>query len=126
MSSTYDFDAAVSNGFHADRIVIGQLTSPSNGYGYTDPGTLNRTVIQLRNKYGTIGGVMGWEYFNSQPGGTAAPWQWAEEMTQILRPNAITTLSISQADAVKLNNAWTSSTKGKSKPKVNYNKWINV
>lgn len=33
---------------------------------------------------GAFGGVMGWEYFNSLPGGRAAPWEWAAWMTVLL------------------------------------------
>ena len=28
---------------------------------------------------------MGWEYFNGRPGGKERPWEWAQEMTKILR-----------------------------------------
>jgi len=122
---TNDFDRAVANGFSPDRIVIGQLTSPDNGYGYTDPATLNETVVALREKYGTIGGVMGWEYFNSAPGGTSAPWQWAEDMTRIFRPGPPGQLKINGNDVQKLNAAWHSATKGKSQPNVPYDKWKN-
>jgi hypothetical protein len=41
------------------------------------PSALQSTIRSLVAKYPTFGGVDGWEYFNSMPGGTAAPWQWA-------------------------------------------------
>jgi hypothetical protein len=128
-SSTYSFDQAVANGFAANKIVIGQLTSSDNGYGYISPSTLNSTVIALKQKYGTIGGVMGWEYFNSAPGGTSAPWQWAIEMTKILRPNAPTTLTVTARDAKNLKRAWHASTNGDAhaaKRVPGYDQWINA
>jgi hypothetical protein len=49
---------------------------------------------------------MGWEYFNSDPGGTAAPWEWAQEMTAILRPNDTVQLTITTNTAENLDYAW--------------------
>jgi hypothetical protein len=65
--------------------VAGTLTDPSNGgSGYVDIAALKNTVGALRAKHPAFGGVMGWEYFNSQPGGSAAPWQWAAEVSSAL------------------------------------------
>ncbi|KAG6006883.1 hypothetical protein E4U21_006602 [Claviceps maximensis] len=96
MASTRDYTKVVSSGFAATRVVAGQLTSPDNGAGYIPYSKLNATVMALRNKYRQIGGVMGWEYFNSKPGGTAEPWKWAQIMTQILRPNLVPRLVITK------------------------------
>ncbi|KAG6000079.1 hypothetical protein E4U43_001712 [Claviceps pusilla] len=102
MASTRDYTNIVSSGFAASRVVAGQLTSPANGGGYTPYSMLNATVMALKNKYKQIGGVMGWEYFNSQPGGTAEPWKWAQIMTQILRPNSVPRLVIARDTADRL------------------------
>jgi hypothetical protein len=112
MSSPTDYNNIVSNGFSPAKVVAGQLTSPSNGYGYIPYEKLNATVISLRDKYGQIGGVMGWEYFNSQPGGTAKPWEWAQIMTEILRPNSVPFLQITQTDASRLHQALVDSIEG--------------
>ncbi|CEJ94273.1 hypothetical protein VHEMI09814 [[Torrubiella] hemipterigena] len=106
MSTTSDYDRIVSNGFDASRVIAGQLTAPANGYGYTPYSQLNKTVISLRDKYGQIGGVMGWEYFNSSPGGTDKPWQWAQIMTQILRPGLTPKIKMTRADAKALTDAY--------------------
>lgn len=106
MARTDDFTQIVSNGFAASKVVAGQLTSPDNGYGYIPYDQLNATIISLRNKYGQIGGVMGWEYFNSKPGGTQEPWKWAQVMTQILRPNAVPKLRITMEDANHLTDVY--------------------
>lgn len=101
-----DYVKAVSNGFSPSKLVAGQLTAPANGYGYIPYSKLNATVISLRDKYGQIGGVMGWEYYNSVPGGTAEPWKWAQVMTEILRPNSVPNMWITSDDANKLTKAY--------------------
>ncbi|MFI9027799.1 glycosyl hydrolase family 18 protein [Streptomyces sp. NPDC053560] len=85
MTATRDYDAIVGRGLiPADKVVAGALTSPGNGNGYVDVPALTRTVADLRAKYSGFGGVAGWEYFNSEPGATAAPWQWAAEVAGAL------------------------------------------
>ncbi|KAH8902509.1 endo-N-acetyl-beta-D-glucosaminidase precursor [Coniochaeta sp. PMI_546] len=106
MASPAAFDGVVANGWKAEKIVVGQITTPDNGGQYVSFDVLNRTIGQLRGKYGEIGGVMGWEYFNSQPGGTAEPWEWAQRMTQILRPEGRFNLTITRETAAVLENAW--------------------
>jgi hypothetical protein len=57
-------------------------------------------------RYGMIGGIMGWEYFNGVPGGDRQPWKWAEAMTAVLRPKAVPVLSITREMAERLREAW--------------------
>ncbi|KAK2616190.1 hypothetical protein QQS21_000822 [Conoideocrella luteorostrata] len=114
MASTQDYTNIVSKGFQVSKVVAGQLTSPNNGNGYIPYDKLNATVVSLRKKYGQIGGVMGWEYFNSVPGGTAEPWKWAQVMTQILRPNSVPILSITKGTADELTTAYQQSRKASS------------
>jgi len=106
MRSPDDFNSITSHGLAASKIVAGQLTSAANGNGYIPYDQLNSTIVQLRSQHGQIGGVMGWEYFNSEPGGTSRPWQWAEIMTQILRPGQARKLQLSTSDVVRLQNAY--------------------
>ncbi|MFD9909365.1 glycosyl hydrolase family 18 protein [Streptomyces sp. NPDC059063] len=86
MASTSSYDAVVRRGLiPASKVVAGTLTDPSNGgSGYVDVTRLKSTVRSLVAKYPQMGGVMGWEYFNSQPGGAAAPWRWAAEVKSAL------------------------------------------
>ncbi|POX36336.1 chitinase [Streptomyces sp. Ru73] len=85
LASTRDYDAVVRRGLiPAAKVVAGALTSPDNGNGHVGLATLKKTVGALRTKYSGFGGVAGWEYFNSQPGGTDAPWQWAAEVSTAL------------------------------------------
>ncbi|KAJ9137054.1 Chitinase 1 [Pleurostoma richardsiae] len=109
MASTTAFDAVISNGWNPEKIVVGQITSPDSGSQFVPFATLNQTIIALRKEYGEIGGIMGWEYFNSQPGGTSEPWEWAEEMTKILRPYSTVTLNVTAQTAAALEEAWTNS-----------------
>ncbi|GGV21314.1 glycosyl hydrolase family 18 protein [Streptomyces spectabilis] len=87
MASTSSYDAVMRRGIvPASKVVAGTLTDPSNGgSGYVDTPRLKSTVRRLVAKYPQMGGVMGWEYFNSRPGGTAAPWRWAAEVSSALR-----------------------------------------
>lgn len=69
-----------------NKVVLGTLTNSANGgSGYVGISTLRSTVTSLKNRYPDFGGVAGWEYFNSLPGGTAAPWQWSAEVTAMQR-----------------------------------------
>ncbi|KAL7931878.1 glycoside hydrolase family 18 protein [Trichoderma chlorosporum] len=132
MATTSDYDNIVDNGYTPDTVVAGQLTEP-DGPGWIATSNLNTTIISLVEEYGQIGGVMGWEYFNSLPGGTAAPWEWAQIITEILRPNLVPDLKITQDDADRLQAAYAASVeatgKDKSfvkKPSVNYHAMVNA
>ncbi|WP_436500462.1 discoidin domain-containing protein [Actinokineospora sp. HUAS TT18] len=86
LSSTSGYDAIISRGvFPADKVVTGSLTHSSLCGGYVDvTTTLKNTVQALVQKYPTFGGVAGWEYFISNPGGTARPWEWAGLITSYM------------------------------------------
>ncbi|KAF2148832.1 glycoside hydrolase family 18 protein [Myriangium duriaei CBS 260.36] len=78
------YQAALVAGWDPRRIVLGLVTSPDNGSGFVPLDRLGVVLAALRGwcamlKGGeAFGGVMGWEYFNSSPGGTARPWEWAQ------------------------------------------------
>jgi chitinase len=81
MASTTSYDRIISHGVvPAGKVVAGTTTNSANGSGYVDMSTLQATIRSLVAKYPSFAGVDGWEYFNSQPGGTAAPWQWAADV----------------------------------------------
>ncbi|KAK0663396.1 glycoside hydrolase superfamily [Cercophora samala] len=105
MHSTSHFDRTVAAGWDPAKIVIGQLTDR----GIWEHIALNKTIVQLREKLGVIGGIMGWEYFNASPGGTEAPWEWARIMTEILRPGLVPEMKITRDAAIKLMKAWVES-----------------
>ncbi len=109
MGSPDDYEAAVAGGFAASKVLAGQITNPEAGSEFIPFDQLNATIRTLQAKYGQIGGIMGWEYFNSDPGGTATPWEWAQEMTSILRPDAQVHMPITKELAESLIAAWEAS-----------------
>ncbi|PTB63107.1 glycoside hydrolase family 18 protein [Trichoderma citrinoviride] len=137
MADTGDYDRIVANGFSPATVVAGQLTAP-DGAGWIPTSNLNTTIISLVQEYGQIGGVMGWEYFNSLPGGTAEPWEWAQIVTEILRPGLVPELKITDEDAARLSDAYEESVKAGNggagaadksfvkKPAVNYYAMVNA
>lgn len=112
MASPRDYEGAVAAGWAPARVVAGQLTSPANGHGYVSDAQLNATVRALRARHGQIGGVMGWEYFNGEPGGEAEPWRWARVMTEVLRPGRVPRINVTEADVRVLERAYLDSVGG--------------
>ncbi|KAH8896660.1 glycoside hydrolase family 18 protein [Thozetella sp. PMI_491] len=106
MASPSGYEAVVKNGFAANKVVAGQITTSANGGGFVPFATLNTTIRTLQAEFGQIGGIMGWEYFNSQPGGTAEPWEWAQQITAILRPDSVVNLTVTTETAQALEAAW--------------------
>lgn len=87
MYTTAMYDAIVWNGWTPSKVVVGLVTNPENGSGWVPMLVLRLIFGRLRERYGALGfgGVMGWEYFNSLPGGRERPWEWAAFMTRVLR-----------------------------------------
>ncbi|OAQ90492.1 coagulation factor 5/8 type domain-containingprotein [Purpureocillium lilacinum] len=111
MSTPDDYLRIIDYGWKPYKVVIGQLTSPANGWPYVPYDQLNATIVTLRDKlHHRIGGIFGWEYFNSLPGGEAKPWEWAQVMTQILRPGMVPKMPISRTLAARLDKAYEEST----------------
>ncbi len=75
MATPAPYESVISHGWKPAKVVVGQITTPDNGGQFVPFDTLNKTIRALQSEYGQIGGIMGWEYFNSQPGGTAEPWE---------------------------------------------------
>ncbi|KAJ7287186.1 endo-beta-N-acetylglucosaminidase [Mycena rebaudengoi] len=74
-----------AGGLDPNRLVASVLTSPSNGGGFVSVANCVSSLKDLSAKYGhNLGGINGWEYFNSLPNGTAAPWAWAETMAKAM------------------------------------------
>ena len=77
--------AILSRGWKPEKVVVGVLTNAANGHGFIQFEELRRILVALRQYVPKFGGVMGWEYFNSVPGGEDRPWEWAESMMKIMR-----------------------------------------
>lgn len=72
-------------GWNARKVVMGVVTNGGNGAGFVEMGVLAETLMGVSEWLGSgWGGVMGWEYFNSLPGGSESPWEWAEVVGGLL------------------------------------------
>ncbi|KAI0435179.1 glycoside hydrolase superfamily [Xylaria sp. FL0064] len=80
--SASDYESIIDDGFAANRVVMGLLSSPDNGSGFVALDSEAPVLQELITENGAFGGVANWEYYNSLPGGTAAPWEWASWMAE--------------------------------------------
>ena len=90
-SNTYMYDLMLGKGWPPEKLVIGLVTNPANGAGFVPWHMLSVVLAMLRRRHQNFGGVMGWEYFNGLPGGAERPWEWARDMTSVLRREALET-----------------------------------
>ncbi|CAD6457348.1 55252afe-02c0-468b-8084-a6279e90a29c [Sclerotinia trifoliorum] len=81
---TAGYDMMMMRGWPAHKVVVGMVTNPGNGNGWVPFEPLREVLLNLKSRYPTFGGVMGWEYFNSLPGDKDRPWEWAAWMTKVL------------------------------------------
>jgi len=87
--SAQNYEAIVQAGFPANKVVAGSSGNSNDAGQYVDvekvllaPGGV---IPTLRSKYGSSFGGIAWgQYFDAQPGGTAAPWKWAQLMNTAL------------------------------------------
>ncbi|KAK4239664.1 chitinase 2 [Achaetomium macrosporum] len=79
------YEMLLAKGWKPERIVVGLVTNPANGAGWVPWNMLGSVLPLLVGRHPRFGGVMGWEYFNSLPGGEERPWEWARAMTALLR-----------------------------------------
>ena len=85
MRTTAHYETIISCGWRPDKVVMGLITTSANGAGYVEMDHIADVLRVIRAIYPDCGGVMGWEYFNSQPGDTARPWEWAAHMARAVR-----------------------------------------
>ncbi|ORY71104.1 glycoside hydrolase family 18 protein [Pseudomassariella vexata] len=79
------YELMVARGWPPEKVVVGLLTTGENGNGFVPWELMGPNLGLLRRQFERFGGVMGWEYFNSSPGGRDRPWEWAQRMTETLR-----------------------------------------
>jgi chitinase len=87
MSRPDGYDTIIRRGWPPEKIVIGLVTNPRNGDGWVCDKELRDNLTHLLEKYPRLGGVMGWEYFNSVTSShpeEGKPWVWAQLMRDIL------------------------------------------
>ncbi|QWF78874.1 glycosyl hydrolase family 18 protein [Amycolatopsis sp. CA-230715] len=78
LGGTGDYDGVMGS-FPASRIVAGTVTNPANCGGYVEPGALANTIRSLAGAHQDLGGVAGWEYFNSVGVG-GGPESWYQNV----------------------------------------------
>ncbi|KAK8100013.1 family 18 glycoside hydrolase [Apiospora kogelbergensis] len=79
------YEMIVARGWAPEKVVVGLVTHAENGAGFVPWELLRANLTLLNFQFSRFGGVMGWEYFNSSPGGKDKPWEWAQRMTSVLR-----------------------------------------
>ncbi|EPX55907.1 secreted hydrolase [Cystobacter fuscus DSM 2262] len=86
MGTPANYQSIINRGLiPAQKVVAGMLSNPGNGgSGYIDIPTAKSTVSGLVGTHQSFGGAASWEYFNSLPGNTGAPWQWAAELSSAM------------------------------------------
>lgn len=85
MDNTRAYDEIVARGVYpVSKLVAGTITHPMHGHGYVPIARLQAVYRELAHRYPGFGGAMAWEYFNSEPGGVAAPWEWARAISAAL------------------------------------------
>lgn len=92
------YDLMIRKGWPPQKLVVGTLTSPANGGGFVPWNPLSAVLTILRGRHGSsFGGVAGWEYFNSLPGGKEKPWEWARQMSSLLRGHILQSRPVEEA-----------------------------
>lgn len=80
--------AVLAKGWRPEKIIVGVLTNPGNGNGHVPWRDLTGAMRMVRESCPSIGGTMGWEYFNcvtEGDGREGRPWEWAEGIWRCLR-----------------------------------------
>lgn len=67
------YEMVIRKGWNPEKIVVGLVTNPENGSGWVPWEALAGVLPVLVGRHPSFGGVMGWEYFNSLPGGRDSP-----------------------------------------------------
>ncbi|KAI1824829.1 glycoside hydrolase superfamily [Xylaria intraflava] len=80
--SASDYESILDDGFAANKVNMGVLSNPEEGSGYVDLDSQAPVVEELVAENTNFGGLADWEYFDSLPGGTAAPYEWASWAAQ--------------------------------------------
>lgn len=84
MLDTVGYEMITACGWPVEKVVVGVVTNPGNGDGFVAMELLEGVLEALVERFEGFGGVMGWEYFNSLPGGLERPWEWAKCMRRCM------------------------------------------
>ncbi|KAK2608388.1 hypothetical protein QQS21_003074 [Conoideocrella luteorostrata] len=101
LSNTLMYDLMLQKGWSPEKLVVGVVTNPANGHGFVPWEMLAAVLGILNRRHQKFGGVMGWEYFNSLPGDASRPWEWASNLSSLLRAHSLVSASPSAGDVTR-------------------------
>lgn len=89
VTSTAQYERIIGKGWAPEKVVMGLTTNQKSASGWVDDDVIRETLLALQEKFRErLGGVMGWEYWNSQT--SSVPFGdhtcWARLMSDVLRP----------------------------------------
>jgi chitinase len=98
---TVDYQQAKGAAVPPQKLVIAAITAYENCTtgGWVPIPEFTAGLTALTATYPDFGGVAGWEYFNSRPGGPERPWLWASTMRAALDGTAPTPTPTTPATA---------------------------
>lgn len=76
----YSLDAykqCIENGYPAEKVVFGMMSTQFGNFSAP-----YQAICDVVTAYPNMGGAFDWEYWDAPPGGTTAPWQWSEKVSQ--------------------------------------------
>ncbi|KAF8196825.1 endo-beta-N-acetylglucosaminidase [Mycena galopus ATCC 62051] len=87
-------------GLDPSRLVATTLTSPIEGFGFIDIDDVVSSVQTLAQMQDfNFGGVAGWEYWDSLPGGDEQPYLWAQLMSQTMNELAANQTQLAKSNS---------------------------
>jgi len=73
-------------GLDPSRLVATTVTNPADAFGFFDISEIQQSIVDLASmQHFSFGGVAGWEYWNSLPGGSNQPYLWAQIMAKTMK-----------------------------------------
>ncbi|KAI1453374.1 glycoside hydrolase [Annulohypoxylon moriforme] len=75
LASTSTVDAVMKNGWKPERIVVGMMSTPDYD-PFVPLAKVAKTLHTLNQKYPSLKGIDGWDYYDQKPGGYSNPWEW--------------------------------------------------
>jgi len=90
LNTPNDYNTIIQYGRSHGSFGPWQIVGGVETTGFIDYNTFKNTASSLAKTYNgsgnnAFGGVMGWEYFNSDPQGTNAPWAWAQGLHDAMK-----------------------------------------
>ncbi|KAL7627310.1 hypothetical protein AAE478_001501 [Parahypoxylon ruwenzoriense] len=82
LASTDSVDAVFRHDWKPERIAVGMMSTPDFPDIFVELPRVAKTLSALADKYPTLRGVDGFNYYDQKPGGYIAPWAWPQWAAQ--------------------------------------------